>query len=98
MEIKYSKLEAIDSAKEFIGKVNKLERQYGLSFNSDTGSLYLSYKTKEGTPVWDSVKIGWKGDGTGIKVTEEVKDSDYFRKQALSKLTPEEIELLGLNK
>lgn len=98
MEIKYLKSDAIDSAKEFLKEVNKLEKKFGFSFNSDRSDFYLSYRTKEESRVWDSVKIGWIGDGSGLKVTEIVKDADYYKKQALSKLTPEEIEILGLNK
>ncbi len=96
MEKKYSKNEAIESAKEFIKKVNALEKAYGIKFNSDTGDIYLSYKLKEGDRIWDSVKIGWAGDGSGLKVTEIVKDSDYYKQQAISKLSKEEIEALGL--
>ena len=96
MEKKYSKNEAIEASKEFIKKVNDLEKEYGISFNSDKGDIYLSYQAKDGSYKWDSVKIGWVGDGSGLKVTEIVKDSDYYKKQALSKLSKEEIEALGL--
>ena len=96
MENKYSKAEAIENAKAFIKKVNELEEEFGFTFNSDTGDIYLSYKTKEEIPIWDSVRIGWAGDGSGLKVTEIVKDSNYYKQQALSKLSKEEIEALGL--
>ncbi len=96
MEKKYSKVEAIENAKEFIKKVNELEKEFGLTFNSDTSDIYLSYKTKEEVPFWGSVKIGWIGDGSGLKVTEIIKDSDYYKQQALSKLSKKEIEALGL--
>lgn len=94
--MKYTKNEAIEKAKEFIEKVNKLEEEYGLSFNSDEGDdIYLSFKSKE-DKKWDYIKLGWKGDGSGIKVMEVIKDKEYYKKQAISKLTKEEREALGL--
>ena len=96
MEKKYSKNEAIEASNEFTKKVNDLEKEFGVKIGSDTGDIYLSYKTIEGVPYWGTVKIGWVGDGSGLKVTEIVKDSDYYKKQALSKLSKEEIEALGL--
>lgn len=93
---KYTKEEAIKAANEFIKKVNELEKEYGLSFNSDAGDIYLSYKNSTDESYWGHVKLGWDGVGTGIKVTEIIKDKKYFREQALSKLSKEEKEALGL--
>ena len=36
--------------------------------------------------IWDILKIGWDGDGSGLKVKEVIKDSEFYKKQALSKL------------
>ncbi len=96
MENKYSKVEAIENAKEFIKKVNDLEKEFGFSFNTDDDDIYLSYATKEGKPFYDTIKLGFIGDGSGIKVTERIKDKNFHKKQALSKLSKEEIEALGL--
>lgn len=94
----YTKNEAIKASKEFLKKVSSLEEEYGLSFNSDTGDIYLSYRTEEDNKYWDTVKIGWKGDGTGLKVFSKVKDDNYYKEKALSKLSEKEKEALGLNK
>ncbi len=67
--MKYTKKEAIDVSNEFIKEVNKLEKKYSMTFNSDTGDVYLSYKTKE-KDKWDTISVGWDGDGSGIKVIE----------------------------
>jgi len=96
MEKKYSKSEAIKAANNFLKKVKELEKKFGLIFNSDTDDVYLNYKSLEFGKVWDSVKIGWDGDGTGIKVTEIIKDKEYYKNQALSKLSEEEISALDL--
>ena len=97
-KIKYSKSEAIEATNDFLKKVSELEKEFGLSINSDTGDIYISYKTKIGKPYWDTVKIGWKGDGTGLKVTEVIKDKEFFRQQGLAKLNEDEIKALGLKK
>jgi hypothetical protein len=80
--MKYTKEEAIVIANGFITEVNKLEKKYNMSFNSDTGDVYLSFKSNEDGKVWDSISLGWKGDGTGISVMEE----DYLKaKQTVQK-------------
>ena len=89
--------EIYDKASEkFIEKVNKLEGKYGVSINSDSGDVYLSFHTKEPGKVWDHIKVGWKGDGSGLKVTEVLNDDEYYKKKALDKLSQKEKELLGL--
>ena len=93
--MKYTKKEAIVIANEFITEVNKLEKKYNMTFNSDTGDVYLSFKSNDDDKVWDSISLGWKGDGSGISVIEEIKIKEKIR-QALDKLTYEERELLGL--
>ncbi len=97
----FTKEQAIDNAELFLVEVKKLEEKFSMSFNSDTGDIYLSYKPYEGVDLeynkrkhWDTVKIGWIGDGTGIRVME--KKEDYKKVIALAKLTDEEKELLGL--
>lgn len=94
--MEYSKEEALKKAKEFISEVNELEKKYNMSFSSDTGDVYLSFKTKEPFVVWDTISLGWDGDGSGIKVTEEAKMKERIKEQALNKLTAEEREVLGL--
>jgi len=93
---KYSKNEAITEASNFLGEVKKITDKYNMTFNSDTGDVYLSFQSSEKGKHWDNVKIGWDGDGSGLKVKEVIKDKEYFKKQALAKLTDEERELLGL--
>ncbi len=66
----YNKLDAIEASKEFLTEVRMLEEKYGVSFNSDSGDVYLTYKTNEDGKVWDNIKIGWEGDGSGLKVME----------------------------
>lgn len=94
--MKYTKEEAIEAANNFISEVNKLEDKYNLTFNSDTGDIYLSFKTKEKDKVWDNISLGWDGNGSGIKVIEEFKIKEKIKEQALSKLTDEERKVLGL--
>ena len=94
--MEYTKQEAIKIAKDFIKEVNKLEKEYGMTFNSDTGDIYFSYRSKEKNKVWDHVSLGWDGDDSGIKVIEETKIKEKIREQALNKLTDEEREVLGL--
>ena len=94
--MEYTKQEAIKIAKDFIRKVNKLEKEYDMTFNSDTGDIYFSYKSKEKNKVWDYISLGWIDDGNGIKVIEETKIKEKIREQALNKLTDEEREALGL--
>lgn len=93
MEIRYSKSEANIAAKEFIEEVSKLERKFGFTFNSDI-NIYLNYRSKERDTIWDVVNLGFQGDDSGLKVT----DYDSYRREALSKLTEKEIEILGLDK
>jgi hypothetical protein len=66
----YNKSEAIEVSKKFLKEVRLLEEKYGVSFNSDSGDIYLTYKSDEDGKVWDNIKIGWEGDGTGLKVME----------------------------
>ena len=94
--MKYSKEEAIKIANDFIKEVNSLEKKYNMTFNSDTGDVYFSFKTTEKNKVWDTISLGWDGDGSGIKVIEHVKLKEKLKEQALSKLTDEEREVLGL--
>ncbi len=91
---KYTKEQAIENAKKFLEEVTLLEEKYSISFNSDKGDIYLSYQTSKKDKVWDFVNIGWTGDGTGLTVTEKTKD--VKKEEALSKLTDEDKELLGL--
>ena len=94
---KYTKEEAIRVANEFIEEVNKLEEKYSMNFNSDTGDVYFSFENKDKERRWGYVELGWEGDGTGIKVMEEIVDKEKIREEALNKLTDEEKEVLGLN-
>lgn len=66
----YNKSEAIEASKEFLKELQVLEEKYGVSFNSDTGDVYLTYKTNEDGKFWGNIKIGWEGNGTGLKVME----------------------------
>lgn len=95
----YTKEEAIKVAMNFMNEINKIEEKYSMSFNSDTGDIYLSFKSKDKDKYWDSISIGWdEEDGDGddsIKVTE-VSRKKKLKKEALSKLTDEEREVLGL--
>ena len=91
--MEYTKDNAIEVAKKFIEEVNELEKKYGMSFNSDTGDIYLSFKTKESGKYWDHVNLGWVEDEKGIKV---IKDEEWIRENALNKLTIEERVALGL--
>lgn len=97
MEKKYTKKDAIEASKEFLKKVRELENEFGISFNSDEGDdFYLTYLTKDTVGKgWSTIKIGWDGDSTGLKVQED--DTESIREQALSKLTEKELEVLGLN-
>jgi len=95
-KLEYNKPEAIKASKEFLKKVIKLQEEYGVSFNSDTGDVYLTYKSSEEDRHWDTIEIGWKGDGSPIKVTEKLKDKEFYKQQALSKLSDEELSALGL--
>lgn len=94
--MEYSKAEAIRISNDFIKEVNELEKKYGMKFNSDTGDVYLTFKTTEDDKYWDTISLGWNGDGTGIKVIEKPK-SEKIREKALSKLTDEERRELGLS-
>lgn len=81
----------------FLNAVNKLEKKYGVTINSDEGDIYLSFKTTEKSKIWDTISIGWDGDGTDLKVTEVRKNREYYVKQALLKLSDKEKNVLGLN-
>lgn len=94
--MKYSKEKAIKIANDFINEVNRLEKKYNMTFNSDTGDICFSFKTTEKDKVWDRISLGWDGDGSGIKVIEHTKLKEKIREQALSKLTDEERDVLGL--
>lgn len=89
----YTKEEAIKIAKDFLQEVHQLEKKYGMSFNSDTGDIYLSFQILGSDKIWDSVQLDW--DGGKMIIIEKTKEE--LRKEALSKLTPEDIEILGLN-
>lgn len=93
--MEYSKDEAIKVSNDFIKEVNELEKKYSMTFNSDTGDVYLTFKSSEEGKYWDTISLGWDGDGTGIKVTEKYKN-ESIRVKALSKLTDEERKILGL--
>lgn len=96
----YTKQEAIKVASEFIAEVNLLEKKYNMSFNSDTGDVYLSFKCKGEEKTYpDTISLGWIGDGSGIKVMEKTKEAlrqEALKQEALNKLTLEEREVLGL--
>ncbi len=96
---KYTHKNAIEAANEFIDKVNKIEQEYGIKLNSDTGDIYLSYKKEnpgEGNE-WHHINLHWVGDGSGIKVKDVYKDEKTLRREkALSKLTEEDKEILGI--
>lgn len=94
--MKYSKEEAIKIANDFICEVNKLEKKYNMKINSDTGDVYLSYHPNDNKKFWDTISLGWVGDGSGIKVIDRFNTKDELVKQALSKLTDEEREALDL--
>lgn len=92
--MEYTKDDAIDASKKFIEEVRAIEEKYDISFNSDTGDIYLSYKKCNPVGnIWDSIKIGWIGDGSGLTVISEKIDK---KKEALAKLTEEDKEILGL--
>ncbi len=94
--MEYSKEEAIKIANVFIEEVNRLEKKYDMTFNSDTGDVYFSFRTTKKDKVWDTISLGWEGDGTSIKVIETIKMKEKLKEQALSKLTDEERDALGL--
>lgn len=94
--MEYTKKEAIAVAKKFIAEVNKLEKKYNMTFNSDTGDVYFSFKSKDEGKVWDNISLGWDGNGSGIKVIEEIKNKEKIRQSALKKLTKEEQDVLGI--
>jgi hypothetical protein len=52
--MKYSKEEAIKIANDFIKEVNSLEKKYNMTFNSDTGDVYFSFKTNEENKILDT--------------------------------------------
>ena len=90
----YTKEEAINNAKLFLSEVKELEDKYAMSFNSDTGDIYLSYKSSEENKHWDNVNIGWVGDGTELKVLEKTEADK--KAEALAKLSHEDRKVLGL--
>ncbi|MEK6829740.1 MAG: hypothetical protein AABY15_06490 [Nanoarchaeota archaeon] len=94
---KFTKIEAIQAAEVFVKEVREMEEKHGLKLNSDTGDVYLSFQKRNpgNGNLWDSVKIGWDGDGSGLKV-KEVDDEEVIRQQALAKLSPRERKVLGL--
>ena len=69
--MKYSKEEAIKIANDFISEINQLEKKFNMSFNSDN-NVYFSFKTNEKDKYWDTISLGWDGDGTPIKVIEKL--------------------------
>lgn len=98
--MKYTKRKAIHAAKYFLAEVHQLEKRYGMNFNSDSGDIYLTFKTTEKATLafsdWGHINIGWVGDGTGLQVVDS--DIDEIREAALSKLTDEECEALGIER
>jgi len=94
--MKYTKNEAIVVANEFITEVNKLEKKYNMTFNSDTGDVYFSFKSKDVEKVWHNISLGWDGNGGGIKVVEEIKNKEKLKQSALDKLSQEERDALGI--
>jgi hypothetical protein len=99
MQKKYNKTEAVAASVEFLKELAVLQDKHGVSINSDEGDIYLTYKrepTSEDFHIWGTIDIGWEGDGTGLKVTEVIKDEAYRKKQALAKLSPEDRKTLGL--
>ena len=91
---KYTKEEAIVVANSFIEELRILEEKHSMSVNADE-DIYLSFQSSKTNEHWGYVKIGWEGDGTGLKVLDNVKKEKINK--ALSKLSDEEKELLGLN-
>jgi hypothetical protein len=87
--------DAVGKAIEFVGEINELETKYGFSLNTDH-EIYLTYRNNDEMFTWSSVNLGWAGDGTPIRVTEVVKDKQYYKLKALSKLSKEECEALGV--
>ena len=94
--MKYTKQEAIQAATDFIKEVNKLEIKYSMTFNSDSGDIYFSFRSKDDEKIWDTISLGWVGDGSGIKVMEKIKNKEKLRQSALSKLTDDEKEALDI--
>lgn len=92
---KYTKNEAIETAHLFIEELHALQDKYSMSINADE-NISLSYQSSKTGKYWGYVDIGWIGDGTGIKVLENVKKDKIDK--ALAKLSDEEKELLGLIK
>lgn len=92
---KFNKEEATNKAEEFLAEVRKLEEKHSITFNSDTGDIYLTYKSSKEGLHWGAIKIGWAGDGTGLKVMEKTKEDK--RQEALSKLSEEDKKVLGLS-
>jgi len=93
--MKYSKEEALKVANDFINEVNLLEKKYNMTFNSDTGDIYFSFKTSEKDKIWDHIDLGWIGDGSGIRIIHKTKE-EKIKEEALSRLTNEERKVLGL--
>ena len=94
--IKYTKEEALIISKDFIKDVIILQKKYGLTLNSDTGDIYLSFKFKKPkNSHWGTISLGWDGDGSEIKVTEKT-EQEVLKQQALAKLSKKDREVLGL--
>lgn len=93
--MKYSEEEALKKANDFITEVNILEKKYGLTFNSDSGDVYLTYQTTEKDKFWGHIDLGWDGDSSGIKVKHKNREQK-IKEEALAKLTDVEREILGL--
>jgi len=89
MEKEFTQDEAIKSSRIFLKEVRELSKKHGLTFNSDTGDIYLSFKKAdpgEGNH-WGYVRVGWKGDGTGICVTDKIVSE--VREEKLAKINKE---------
>ena len=97
MKVYTTKKDAAKAATKFLKEVSMIEEKYGFSFNSDTGDIYLSFRNQnKDVSLWDTISLGWDGDGSGIKVTEKIKDKNYYRQKALNKLSKKEREALNL--
>ena len=90
-KIKLTKKEAIKNTELFLEEMHKLEDEYGILLSSDEGDIYTQYLSSEENG-WKSIEIGWDGDGSPLKVMEEIDHKSI----GLSKLTEDEKEALGL--
>ena len=94
--MKYTKNEAIIASRKFLKEVQKIEKKFGISISSDEADIYLQFRSSEEDKHWDVVHIGWDGDGTPLKVTDRIENKEYYKEQALAKLSDEEKDALDL--